>query len=100
MRVVDTHYHGYPPAFLAPLDESGGYPRAGRTGDGYRYYNNKGRPAMDLPPDQAMPVARECNERPAGTQRRYPGRFHGTARIPRNDTARAPVMPEETEELG
>jgi aminocarboxymuconate-semialdehyde decarboxylase len=48
-----------------------------------------------LPVDQAVPIAREYNERLAETQARYPGRFYGTASIPLNDTGRALEMLDE-----
>jgi aminocarboxymuconate-semialdehyde decarboxylase len=48
-----------------------------------------------LPLDQAMPIAREYNAQLAEMQARYPGRFHGTACIPLNDTGQALVMLDE-----
>jgi aminocarboxymuconate-semialdehyde decarboxylase len=48
-----------------------------------------------LPIDQAAPLAREYNEQLAQVQRRFPGRFYGTAVIPLNDTGHALTLLDE-----
>lgn len=55
----------------------------------------------ELPPDEGRDLARMWNEEMAGAQRRYPGRFFGTAAVPLADTGDAiAVLDEAVSQLG
>src|SRR5579875_2136706 len=45
-----------------------------------------------MPLEEAVDIALEYNEQMAAMQRRYPGRFYGTAMVPLQDTAEAVRM--------
>lgn len=49
MRLIDTHFHWYPPSFAERLCGRSGSPRAEREGDGYTYVYNAGRKRDRLP---------------------------------------------------